>query len=208
MPASSRPTLIFDLGGVLVDWNPRYLYGKLFKGDDAAMERFLLEVCSPEWNLALDAGGTFEDGIAELVARHPEQRHLIEVYWTRWLEMLRGPIHGTVGIVERLAKERVPLFALSNWSRETFALVRELPEYAFLARFERIFLSAEMGLVKPDPRIFQVMLEDLGRAPDECLFIDDSLKNVLVARELGIGTHHYVAPEALGDELRGLGFRV
>jgi 2-haloacid dehalogenase len=208
MPAPSRPTLIFDLGGVLVDWNPRYLYGKLFRGDDAAMERFLVEVCSPEWNLAFDAGRSFAEGIEELAARHPEQRPLIEAYWSRWLEMVRGPIHGTVAILEELARQDVPLFALSNWSRETFALIRPLPEYAFLELFERIFLSAEMGLTKPDPRIFERMIDGLGRAPEACLFIDDNLANVGAARELAIPTHHFVSPATLADELRGLGFEV
>jgi 2-haloacid dehalogenase len=208
MPLATKPTLVFDLGGVLIDWNPRYLYGKLFRGDSVAMERFLAEVCSPEWNLALDGGRPFAQGIDELVRRHPGQRALIETYWHRWLEMLRGPIHGTVDLLEALAGQGVPLFALTNWARETFQLIQPLPEYAFLGRFERIFVSGEMGVVKPDPEIYRRMLADLGKAPEACFFIDDNRLNVEGARRVGLRGHHFVTPEALRAELAGLGFEV
>ena len=136
--------VIFDLGGVLIDWNPRYLYRQLFAGDEAGMERFLAEICSPEWNHALDAGRPYAQGVAELVRRHPQERERIEAYRERWLEMVAGPIAPTVALLERLDEAGVPLWALTNWSAETFALVRPDPAYAFLDRFRRIFVSGEL----------------------------------------------------------------
>jgi 2-haloacid dehalogenase len=195
-------TVIFDLGGVLIDWNPRHLYRKLF-AEEAAMEAFLAEVCTNAWNTEQDRGRSFAAAVEELVARHPEQRHLIEAYHRRWIEMIGGPMAGTVAILDRLAGREVPLFALTNWSAETFLLVRDDPAFAFLDRFERVFVSGELRLIKPDPAIYRHVLEASGRRAAECLFIDDSAVNVDAAREVGLHTHLFRTPEALCDELRG-----
>lgn len=205
MAAESRLNLIFDLGGVLIDWNPRHLYRRLFAGDEAAMERFLGEICTSEWNLSLDAGRPFAEAVAELVARHPEQRAMIEAYQHSWLEMIAGPIRHTVTILEELDAQGVPLYALSNWSHETFALVRSEPTYAFLDHFRAIFISGELRLIKPDPAIFRHALDIIGAAAEDCVFIDDSAKNVAAAAQLGIRTHHFTHPAALREDLGRLG---
>jgi 2-haloacid dehalogenase len=196
---------IFDLGGVLIDWNPRHLYRKLFDGDALAMEAFLTDVCSPEWNVQMDAGKPFADGVAELVARHPHERERIEAYFGRWIEMIGGPISGTVAILEELHARGTPLFALSNWSAETFALVRNTSDYAFLDHFQTIFLSGELRLIKPDPAIFRHALEGIGAPADACVFIDDNEKNVLAARSAGMAGHRFTDPESLREDLGRLG---
>ena len=205
--ATAEPHIvIFDLGNVLIDWNPRHLYRKLADGDAARIERFLAEICTPDWNLSLDAGRAFADGVAELVARHPAERAWIEAYRARWLEMVAGPIEASVRILEELDTAAVPLWALTNWSSETFALVRHDPAYAFLDRFRAIFVSGELGLVKPDPAIYRHVLTALDRAPQHCLFIDDSAKNVAAAAAIGLHTHHFTSADALRADLerRGL----
>src|SRR5918911_3336816 len=121
MAKAERDTVVFDLGGVLIDWDPRHLYRKLFAGDEPAMERFLAEVCTPGWNHALDAGQAFAEAVAELCSRHPRERERIEAYHRRWIEMVKGPIAPTVAILEELDGRGVPLWALTNWSSETFA---------------------------------------------------------------------------------------
>ena len=202
----ARPTqVIFDLGGVLIDWNPRYLYRRLFAGDEAAMERFLAEVCSPEWNLSLDAGRPFADAVAELSALHPAERARIHAYHERWLEMVAGPIRSTVAVLDELAAAGVPLWALTNWSAETFVLVRDDPTYGFLNHFRTIFVSGELGLIKPDPAIYRHVLAAIGTHPGDCLFIDDAPKNVTAARALGIQAHLFTRAEPLRAELAGLG---
>lgn len=200
----NEPAIVFDLGGVLLDWNPRYLYRSLFKGDEAAMEHFLSEICTPEWNSRQDAGRPFAEAVAELSALHPQHRELIEVYHTRWGEMLADPIEGTVAVLENLHSQGHYLCALSNWSAETFPIART--RHAFLKRFQTIVLSGEEKLIKPDPAIFHVLLRRIGRRAEECLFIDDAPANVQAARRLGFETMAFTSPEDLRLELieRGL----
>ncbi|MGE3295263.1 MAG: HAD family hydrolase [Geminicoccaceae bacterium] len=193
-------TVIFDLGGVLIDWNPRYLYRSLFD-DEAAMERFLAEICSPDWNLSLDAGRGFAEAVAELCARHPHERARIEAYQARWLEMIAGPMPDTVALLEELHARGVPLWALTNWSAETFRLVRHEPAYGFLDRFRRIFVSAELRMIKPDPAIFRHTLEEIGVPAETCLFIDDSARNIAAAQALGLHGHRFTDASALRAEL-------
>lgn len=200
-----REVVVFDLGGVLIDWNPRYLYRQLFPGDDAGMERFLATVCSPDWNESFDAGRPFRDGIAELSREHPHEAERIAAYFDRWIEMVRGPIEPTVRILERLAARGVPLYALTNWSAETFPLVRHDPAYGFFERFRDIVVSGELGLIKPDAAIFRALLDRVGRPAETCLFIDDAPRNVAAAARLGFATHRFVEPESLEAELTALG---
>ncbi len=205
MPAASPTQVIFDLGGVLIDWNPRYLYRGMFAGDHAAMERFLADVCSPEWNLSLDAGRPFAEAVAELCGRHSDQRERILAYHERWLEMVAGPIPATVAILEELADALVPLWALTNWSAETFALVRNDPTYDFLERFRAIFVSGELRLVKPDPAIYRHALDAIRAPASDCLFVDDAPRNVAAAAALGIRAHLFTGAEPLRAELAALG---
>jgi 2-haloacid dehalogenase len=197
--------VIFDLGGVLIEWNPRHLYRSMFVGDEAGMERFLAEVCTPAWNLELDRGRPFAEAVAELTRIHPGHAEPIQAYHARWLEMVAGPIDATVAILEELDGQGVPLWALTNWSAETFALVRDDPAYGFLDRFRTIFVSGELRLVKPDPDIFRHTLREIGAEPGRTLFIDDAEKNVAAAAELGILTHRFTTPERLRADLVHLG---
>jgi 2-haloacid dehalogenase len=200
--AAGAQVVVFDLGGVLIDWNPRYLYRQLFD-DEAAMERFLAEVCHSAWNEEQDRGRTFADAVEEAAALYPEQRALIEAYHQRWDEMLAGPIAGTVSILAELKEVGHELHALTNWSVEKFPIARE--RYDFLTWFESILVSGEVGLIKPDPRIFQLLLEGIGREARACIYIDDNPKNVAAAESLGLEAIHFLSPEQLRDELIGRG---
>ncbi len=197
--------VIFDLGGVLIDWDPRHLYRRLFDGDAAGMERFLTEVCSPSWNHRLDEGRPFAEAIAELVARHPEQADLIRAYRARWPEMLGGPIGPTVALLEALDASGVPMWAITNWSAETFPVVRDDPAYDFLGRFREVFVSGALRTAKPGEAIFVHAAERIGAPPAACLFIDDNPANIATAARLGMRTHHFTGAAALASELRRLG---
>jgi 2-haloacid dehalogenase len=205
MPESNdnRMAIIFDLGGVLVDWNPRHLYKKLVTDDPEFMEWFLSNVCTPEWNARQDAGRPFAEAVAELVSQHPEYEGLISAFHTRWEEMVAGAIEPTVAILAELRRSDYPLYALSNWSAETFILMRD--RFEFLGWFRAVIISGEIEMIKPDPGIYRLLLERIDREAGECLFIDDSLPNVLAARDLGFRTIHYQSPEALRAELERMG---
>lgn len=197
--------VIFDLGGVLIDWNPRHLYRKLF--DDAAeMETFLHEVCAHSWNLEQDRGRPWAQAIAELTAVHPDKAELIAAYRGRWMEMLKGPIAGTVAILETLHAADVPLYALTNWSAETYPIAEEL--YGFLGLFRGVVVSGRIGLVKPDAAIYTHTVERFGVVPARTVFIDDSAKNVAGAEAIGLRGLHFTGPEALARDLGALGLPV
>jgi 2-haloacid dehalogenase len=196
--------VVFDLGGVLIDWDPRRLYRKLL-ADEAAVEDFLATICTPEWNAEQDRGRPFADGVAELVERHPAHAAAITAYHERWTEMLGGEIPGTVAVLTELRAARVPLYALSNWSAETFRLTRE--RFAFLDWFDGLVVSGEEGVAKPDRRIFELLLERFGLMPAATLFVDDSAANVAAARGLGLDAVQFRDAGGLRRELaaRGLG---
>jgi 2-haloacid dehalogenase len=196
-------TVVFDLGNVLIGWDPRNLYRKLF-ADEAAMEAFLAEVCNQEWNVKQDAGRPIREAEADLVARFPDRADLIRAYYGRFMEMLSGPIAGTVTLLEALHAKGTPLYALTNWSAETFALAR--PHFPFLELFRHIVVSGELGIVKPDPAIFRHLLRAAGRPAQACFFVDDSAANIASARSLGFVAHHFAAPAALHRDLEELGF--
>jgi len=194
---------VFDLGGVLIDWNPRYLYRKLFDGDDAAMERFLAEVTTPEWNGEQDAGRTWAEAVDVLTRQHPEHATLIAAYAIRWPETLGEAIHSTVDVLDDLRRTGVRLFALSNWSAETFPIAR--PRYPFLEWFEGIVISGEVRMAKPDARVYRHMFERYSLDPATAVFIDDSEANVNAARELGMIAIRFDGADALRRALAGLG---
>jgi 2-haloacid dehalogenase len=183
-PSPAIEAVVFDLGGVLIDWDPRYLYRKLFDGDDAAMERFLADVCSPEWNAQLDGGRSWTEAIESLSREHPDSRRLIEAFRERWAEMLGGPIDGTVEILDRLHQARIPIFALTNWSAETFAIAR--PHFPFLEWFGGVVISGVEGIRKPDPRIFRLLLERYHLRAETTLLVDDVAENIAAAEALGL----------------------
>lgn len=198
--------VVFDLGGVLIDWDPRHLYRGLFGGDEVAMGRFLTEICSPAWNAQQDAGRSWHDAVEALAREHPEQRDLILAYDERWPEMLGGPIDGTVLILGELRAAGLGLAVLSNWSAQKFPVARE--RYEFLGWFETVVISGEVGVSKPDPRIYRHLLERTRFDPASTLFIDDQAANLAVAAELGMTALRFEDPETLRRDLRELGLPV
>lgn len=202
-PLLAPTTVVFDLGGVLVDWDPRYLYRSLFAGDDEGMERFLAEVCTPEWNAEQDSGRTWADAVAQLTIRHPEHHELIEAYHLRWPEMIGGEIPGTADVVEDLQDAGVRLLALTNWSAETFDVALE--RFPVLGRFEGIVVSGQERIAKPDPRIFTLLCERYALDPRRTLFVDDVEANVEAAARIGLLTHSFTAAGALRRDLEARG---
>jgi len=205
MDVAPRPPIsavVFDLGGVLIDWDPRYLYRTLFD-DESEMEHFLATVTTPEWNRAQDAGRAWAEAVEELARRHPERRDLIAAYWERWHETLGDAIGPTVEVLDELRGAGVRLFALTNWSAETFPVAR--PRFPFLEWFEGIVVSGDEQLIKPDPRIFGVLLDRYGLDPAATLFIDDSADNVAAAQALGMTAVRFTDAAALRTDLRRLG---
>lgn len=206
MPGSDAPTgamiPVFDVGGVLIDWNPRHLYRRLIADEDE-MERFLATVCTPVWNLSMDRGRPWADGVAELVARFPDQAALIRAFDERWLETVAGALDDTVALLEMLLARGGPVYAITNFSSEKFALAcRHFP---FLGRFTGVVVSGEVGLVKPEPAIFQRFLERFGLAAERCLFIDDMALNVAAARQAGMAAVQFTDADRLATDLRQAG---
>jgi 2-haloacid dehalogenase len=202
--ASARRTVaIFDLGGVLIRWNPRFLYRKLFNGDDAAMERFLADVCTEEWNERQDAGRSFAEAARELLPRHAEHRELIEAFGQRFDEMIPGAIDGSVEVLREVKERGVPVYAITNWSAETFP--RQRGRFPFLSWFDGIVVSGVEGVIKPDPRIFRILFARHRVAPQSAVFIDDVAANAAAATALGIHGIHFRDPETLRRELSAVG---
>jgi 2-haloacid dehalogenase len=202
MAERSPLAVVFDFGGVLLDWNPRHLYRKLFPDADA-MEAFLVEIGFDAWNVEQDRGRPYAVGVAELSRRFPQHRELIAAYHERWEESIKGPIQGTIDLLGALEQAGHPLYGLSNWSAETFARVR--PRYPFFERFDAIVISGDVGLVKPDPAIFERLLARVARKAEDCVFIDDGRDNIAAARRLGFRTIRFEGAEQLAAELRRLG---
>ena len=205
--ASNRiESIVFDLGNVLIPWNPRNLYKKLFPGDAAGMERFLATICTQEWNDTLDSDVTYAQGTAQLTAKFPGQQALIEAYDRRWEEMLGEPIAENVALLSFLHRQGWPVYALSNWSQEKFPIA--LSRFAFLSLFRGMVISGEVGLRKPDPAIFRLLLERYSLEPASTLFIDDTSKHCETARSLGIQVIQYLNPGQLRNELINMGVPV
>jgi 2-haloacid dehalogenase len=194
--------VVFDLGGVLIDWDPRLLYRKLL-ADEAAVEEFLATVCTPEWNAEQDRGRPFAEAVAELVERHPAHAAAITAYHERWTEMLGGEIPGTVAVLAELRAAGVPLYALSNWSAETFRLTRG--RFPFLEWFDGLVVSGEEGVTKPDRRVFELLIERFGLVPAATLFVDDSAINVTAARDLGLDAVRFRDAAGLRRDLTARG---
>lgn len=193
---------VFDIGGVLLDWNPRYLYRTLFD-DPAAMEAFLTTVCTPEWNRRMDGGMTFAQGIAELLPRFPDQADLIRAYRDRWIEMIPAALDDTVAILEELRSAGHRLYAITNFAAETFALTRQ--RWDFLGHFKDIVVSGEIGALKPEPEIYRRLLDDNGLTAGDCIFIDDVQENVDGAKAVGMHAVRFTDARTLRSDLRDHG---
>ena len=197
---SERPieAVVFDIGGVLLDWNPRHLYRKLFD-DEEAMNCFLEQVCTMEWHERHDRGDSVEDSCEELAAVHPEHAELIRAWGLRSEEMVAGPIDGTVEILKELRQAGVACYALSNMERETYP--RRVARYPFLNWFDGSIVSGFEGVVKPELEIFKLLLSRFDLRPSSTLVIDDSVANVEAARSLGMRALHFRSPAHLRAEL-------
>ena len=195
-------TVVFDLGGVLVDWDPRYLFRQLLS-DEAAVERFLAEVCTPDWNSEQDAGRSWAEGVAEASARFPEHAELVAAYDERWWETIGGQIDGTVEVLSELREGGVGLYAITNWSAEKFDLT--FPRFEWLSWFNGIVVSGYERIVKPDPRIFQILFDRHGVDPRAAVYVDDVPANVEAARAIGMTGLVFTTPEQLHADLGELG---
>jgi len=196
-------TVVFDIGQVLIEWDPRHLYRELFDGYEDLMEDFLDNVCTPAWNLEQDRGRPWDEAVAVLTAEFPDCRELIRAYHERWEEMVPGPMAGTPEILMELKQRGTPLYSITNFSSEKLALTRR--RFDFLNVFDGIIVSGDEGLVKPDPAIFQLLLDRYGLSAADCCFIDDSPANVEAARAIGMTAHRFSGAASLRAELEELG---
>ena len=202
-PERQFTAAIFDLGGVLIDWNPRHLYRKLFPGDDQGMEQFLAEVTTPAWNSKQDAGRPFVEAIAELQEAHPDKAGLIAAYLERWPETIGGVNAATADIIRDLKARSLRVFALSDWSAETFPKARTL--VAELALFDDILTSGEARMTKPNPAIFKLALQRFRLRATESFFVDDVQANVDGARAAGMTAFLFTDAAALRGTLDRIG---
>jgi 2-haloacid dehalogenase len=191
--------IIFDLGGVLIDWNPDYMYRKLIS-DDEKRNWFLNTICTSDWNERQDGGRLIKDANDELIQQFPVYKDWILAYYDRWEEMLNGPIHGSVEIFKEIKENKKHnIYALTNWSAETFP--KALQIFDFLHWFDGRVVSGEEMTRKPFRDIYEIILNRFNLEPETTLFIDDNLKNILAAKELGIHCIHFKSPENLREEL-------
>ncbi len=196
-------TVLFDLGNVLIRWDARNYYKKVFKDDVAGMEEFLNSVCTPEWNHQMDMGRPYAEAIAELKQKWPGKEALIEAWETHWPEMLDGAIEESVAVLSSLRKKNYNLFALTNWSDENFHIARE--RFEFLQWFKDIVVSGREKMAKPDPAFFKLAEERCGFVPETTVFIDDNLANIETARSLGFNVVHFKNPEQMKGVLSSYG---
>ena len=199
---STIKALIFDFGNVLIEWNPRFVYDRFFPDDPEGLERFLEEVNFMDWNLEQDKGRPFVEGVAVLSQQFPQYSHLFQAYHDHWPDSIGRSYEGTIEIMKELKQAGYPLYGLSNWSAEKFPYARA--KYDFFDLLDDMVISGEVGQVKPDPEIFELMLAKIGRPADECLFIDDALPNISQAQKMGFAVIHFQSPEQLRAALREL----
>jgi 2-haloacid dehalogenase len=199
-------TIIFDLGGVLIDWNPRYVYRKIFKTEEE-VDWFLQNVTTPEWNENQDAGYPLHKATEELIAKHPEWEPEIKAYYGRWLEMLGEDIHDTVEILRQLKETgKYRLYALTNWSAETFP--HALERFEFFKAFDGVVVSGQEKMRKPSAEFYKILLDRYHLDPAKTVFIDDSLRNVKGAEAVGLTGIHFHNPSQLRDDLRRKGIEI
>ncbi|MBE6220384.1 MAG: HAD family phosphatase [Rikenellaceae bacterium] len=191
---SNIKNVVFDFGGVLVDWNPHHLYDKYFGSSEKATW-FLENICRYSWNLQMDKGKLFSEGVAELQAIYPEWSEAIGIYHTRWIEMMGGEVEGTPDLLRRLKAAGYRVFGLSNWSMETFPLVRD--EFPIFKELEGKVISGEELMVKPEPEIYHCLFERYSLVPEESVFIDDNADNVAGAKAVGMKAVQFVGAQAL-----------
>ena len=191
--------IIFDLGGVLIGWDPKMVFRSIFETEEE-VDWFLTNICTMDWNEEQDAGRSLQEGTELLIKQFPEHKNNIEAYYGRWEEMLTGAIQGTVDILKKfISNPRYKVLALTNWSAETLPVARA--HYDFLSWFEGIVVSGEEKCRKPEKKFYQILLDRYNLAPEECLFIDDNKRNIDAATELGFSCIHFQSPEQLSKEV-------
>lgn len=200
---SSRPTtVVFDVGNVLLRWDPRNLYRTIFD-DEGEMERFLSDVCTPHWNIEQDRGRDWDEAVALLTKDFPAYEVPIRAFHDRWEETVSGTIDANVALLGRLRAAQVPNYCITNFSAPKFALSQT--RYPFLAGFDGIIVSGDEKMLKPEPEIYNLLLARYGLSAGDCIFIDDSKANVEGARAVGMHAIHFVEPMDLAAELRTFG---
>ncbi len=200
-------TIIFDLGGVLIDWSPEYVYLKEFRGDREKMDWFLNHVCAWDWNVNQDAGYSLKKATEERIALFPEYEEHIKMYYGRWEEMLGFAHEGTLNILKQLVDNpNYRVLALTNWSGETWP--KAIAKFPWLQWFEGILVSGDEGMRKPFTEIYKRMLSRYDINASQAVFIDDSLKNVIGCEKVGINGIHYKDSKTLVTQLRNLGVKV
>ena len=203
-PAGQNPTqIVFDIGNVLIEWDPRHLYRKLFDDHDK-MEWFLANVFTMDMNRDCDRGQLFADVVAQASARHPDWHEEIRAFDERWPEMVPGPIEGSVALLAEIRSKNIPDYAITNFSHEKFALARQ--RFEFLNGFKVTIVSGEEQMLKPDAEIYRLFLDRAGLQAADCVFIDDTLANVTAAQGIGMHGIHFKNPDDLRARLRQLGF--
>ncbi|UMB61466.1 HAD family phosphatase [Lutibacter sp. A80] len=196
-------TIIFDLGGVLVDWKPEYLYRKIFNGDEQKVQWFLNNVCTPQWNIEQDAGRTIAEANAIKIAEFPEYEKEIISFYKRWDEMFSGPIKENLQLFKKLkASKKYKIYALTNWSAEKWEVGIKL--FPFFNDFDGVIVSGKVKLIKPFPEIYKLILNTYNITPEKAIFIDDNKKNVLTANNLNINGIHYTKELDLINKLKDL----
>jgi 2-haloacid dehalogenase len=205
MPDETIEAVVFDFGAVLLEWNPRHLYTKIFD-DPARVDWFLTEVCPPPWNVEQDRGRTIAEAEDEAIARHPDQREAIRAFYARFQEMIPHSIAGTVSALRALKEAGYPVYGLTNFSAETFPPTRA--RFDFFDLFDGIVVSGEERVIKPDPEIYRRLIERFSLDPKRTAFVDDSPANVEAAERFGIKSHRFEQADAMADWMRGLGLPV
>ncbi len=203
--SASPSIVVFDIGNVLVRWDMRFLFEKLI-ADKAELDMFLRDVCSMQWHGTLDAGATYSTAIAHLSARFPEHAKTIALYDARWQETISGVIEDSVSILEKFRDAGVPNYAITNFPAEKFE--ETCARFPFLGGFDGVIVSGRERIVKPDPAIFQLLLDRYGLKAADCVFIDDNPANVDAAGVAGMVALRFETPDMLARDLRALGFSV
>ena len=184
--------IIFDFGGVLVDWNPHHLYDSYF-GNSETADWFLQNICTMDWNIQMDAGKTFQQGVAERIALYPKREKEIRLYWDGWIEMMGDTIPHMYEWILQLKQQGYAVYGLTNWSKETFPMVQD--KYAIFKLMDGIVMSGEEKVAKPDPKIYHALLDRYQLIPEECVFFDDNINNVNAANHIGIHAVQFFSME-------------
>ena len=201
-------TIIFDLGGVLIDWNPLYVFNDLIP-DQERRNYFFENVCTSHWNEQQDAGTLISKATDERIALFPDWENEIQAYYGRWVEMLGEPLLGTVEILKKLTDSPdYRVYALTNWSAETFPIAKSMERFHFLHWFEGVLVSGEEKMIKPQPEIFELILSRYNIDRTKAIFIDDNLRNVHASNAVGLQAIHFQSAEQLAKELRQLSINI